>query len=123
MEVDEVEEMDREEEPDITPLMPVVIEELHHTEDRGIEMEEFVEAEPIHVEQLNHLEADNENISYGNPDDVTEYETAEVVFNVDETVEDKLTKQFISGEISFLEYSSTLDREGDFESSDLDMVK
>lgn len=79
-------------------IAPVIIEELESGQD--VNMEDFVEASALEIHEVEMAEEDIE---------VSEEEDSTLTLEE----EDKLTKQFLNGELTFSEYSSRMDPEID----------
>ncbi|XP_063983075.1 general transcription factor 3C polypeptide 3 isoform X2 [Diachasmimorpha longicaudata] len=91
-------------------IAPVIIEELE--EDQVMDMDEFVEASALEIHEVENME----DVSIAAMEmDHTEIELelsegeeeVESILTLEE--EDKLTKQFLNGELTFSEYSSRMD--------------
>ncbi|XP_024936016.1 general transcription factor 3C polypeptide 3 isoform X2 [Cephus cinctus] len=96
-----------------TSLAPVIIEELdeHAITSMNVDMGEFIEAEALKVHEV------NEEIALSNTNSET-YHSGSAGENMSDTEEqdslaaaeeDKLTKQFLNGELTFSEYSLKMD--------------
>lgn len=95
-----------------TSLAPVIIEELDENAitSMDVDMAEFVEAEALEVREIK--ENDPSNEKYNNETDESQEDSA--LETVDEQIEpddeDRLTKQFLDGELTFSEYSLRMDQ-------------
>ncbi|XP_046751387.1 general transcription factor 3C polypeptide 3 [Diprion similis] len=111
-----------------TSLAPVIIEELDQNAITwmDVDMTEFVEAEALEIqeigddnnvinpEQKNETVTSKENLNPESTDDPEESDR----FHVDE--EDRLTKQFLNGELTFSEYSLRMDEGIETETPDIE---
>lgn len=108
-------------------LAPVIIEELDESAitSMDVDMTEFVEAKALKFQDIqdNDLSSEEcskdsqENSTLAAADDPEESDR----LPVDE--EDRLTKQFLNGELTFSEYSSRMDRGIDSEPTELESVR
>ncbi|XP_025602631.2 general transcription factor 3C polypeptide 3 isoform X5 [Athalia rosae] len=108
-------------------LAPVIIEELDETAitSMNVDMAEFVEAEALEVQEIRENDAQKSLGQYGVEENV-KVETADDPeepdsLPVDE--EDRLTNQFLNGELTFSEYSLRMDRGIDSEASELESAR
>ncbi|XP_066582788.1 uncharacterized protein [Prorops nasuta] len=97
-------------------IAPVIIEEIDGNE-TDVDFNEFVEAEALKMTDIsNYLHYDPSTSSTLN--DIEEQECLRWQIE-----EDKLTKQFLNGEIEFCEYSLRMDKDTDLEVTDSEFMR
>lgn len=109
-----------------TNVMPIIIEELDESAINSMDMDmtEFVEAKALEVQDVSETIIPSYTYSeQGSPvnDIIMEIDDRSVLLTVEE--EDRLTKQFLNGELTFSEYSSKMDENPELEISDTDVSK
>lgn len=105
-----------------TSVAPVIIEELDESAISSMDMDinEFVEAKALQIKEVGDVIPNYSTFSplYNSNKDVIDVEDQETALTVDE--EDRLTKQFLNGELTFSEYSSRMDQDIDQETIEND---
>ncbi|KAK2580192.1 hypothetical protein KPH14_012456 [Odynerus spinipes] len=106
--------------------IPIIIEELDESAINSMDMDmtEFIEANALEVQDMSEAILPSYTCSQpsspGN-DIVMDIDDRNVLLTPEE--EDRLTKQFLNGELTFSEYSSRMDEAPDLEVSDMDVSK
>lgn len=103
-------------------VAPVIIEELDESAISSMDMDinEFVEAKALQIKEVTDV-ISNSTFSpsmCNSNKDVADAEDQDTSLTVDE--EDRLTKQFLNGELTFSEYSSRMDQDTDLEAIEND---
>ncbi|XP_025995766.2 general transcription factor 3C polypeptide 3 isoform X1 [Solenopsis invicta] len=105
-----------------TSVAPVIIEELDESAISSMDMDinEFVEAKALQIKEVGDVIPNYSTFSplYNSNKDVIDVEDQETALTADE--EDRLTKQFLNGELTFSEYSSRMDQDIDQETIEND---
>ncbi|XP_043684851.1 general transcription factor 3C polypeptide 3 [Vespula pensylvanica] len=109
-----------------TNVMPIIIEELDESAINSMDMDmtEFIEAKALEVQDVSETIIPSYTYSrQSSPvnDIVMEIDDQNVLLTAEE--EDRLTKQFLNGELTFSEYSSKMDENPELEISDTDISK
>ncbi|XP_024880355.1 general transcription factor 3C polypeptide 3-like [Temnothorax curvispinosus] len=102
-------------------VAPVIIEELDESAISSMDMDinEFVEAEVLQIKEVTDVvpnRAFSPSCNYNK--DIVDAEDQDTSLTADE--EDRLTKQFLNGELTFSEYSSRMDQDIDLETIESD---
>lgn len=100
-----------------TVMVPVIIEELDESaiSTMDVDMSEFVEAKALQIQEVENIVLPNYTLSpscSSNKDipmDVDQDQ--DMLLTADE--EERLTQQFLNGELTFCEYSSKMDQDAD----------
>ncbi|EZA58406.1 hypothetical protein DMN91_006341 [Ooceraea biroi] len=99
-------------------VAPVMIEELDESAAcaMNVDMNEFVETTALRIQEVTDIcpLSPSRNLTK----DTFDTEDQDTSLTADE--EDRLTKQFLNGELTFSEYSSKMDRDVDLETTDMD---
>lgn len=103
-------------------VAPVIIEELDESVISSMDMDinEFVEAKALQIKEVTDV-ISNSTFSpsvYNCNKDIIDVEDQDTSLTIDE--EDRLTKQFLNGELTFSEYSSRMDQDIDPETIEND---
>lgn len=106
--------------------MPIIIEELDESaiNSMDVDMTEFIEAKALEVHDMPEVILPSYPYSQqGSPsnDIIMDLDEQNVLLTAEE--EDRLTKQFLNGELTFSEYSSKMDEAPDLEVEDTDISK
>lgn len=102
-------------------VAPVIIEELDESAINSMDMDinEFVEAKALQIREVTDIIPNCAFSSlYNSNKDVMDVEDQDTSLTADE--EDRLTKQFLNGELTFSEYSSRMDQDIDLETVESD---
>lgn len=106
-------------------VAPVIIEELDESTitSMKVDMSEFVEAKALQIRKVENIIISNCTIPVMCNPNKTSLESEEqgMSFTVDE--EDRLTEQFLNGELTFCEYSSKMDQDVDTEIMENDILR
>lgn len=97
-------------------VAPVIIEELDESAINSMDMDinEFVEAKALQIREVTDIIPNCAFSSLCNSNkDIMDVEDQDTSLTADE--EDRLTKQFLNGELTFSEYSSRMDQDIDLE--------
>jgi len=99
-------------------VAPVTIEELDESTaySLNVNMNEFVETTALRVQEM--MDICPPSPSRNSNKETLDTEDQDTTLTADE--EDRLTKQFLNGELTFSEYSSKMDRDVDLEAMDVD---
>lgn len=106
---------------DDSTVAPVIIEELDEGAINSMDMDinEFIEAKALQIEEVKDIIPNYTPSSSGNSNkDIMDTEDQDMLLTADE--EDRLTKQFLNGELTFSEYSSRMDQDIDVEAIEND---
>lgn len=101
-------------------VAPVIIEELDESAINLMDMDinEFVEAKALQIEEVKNVPNYTPSPSCSSNKDIMDTEDQDMLLTADE--EDRLTKQFLNGELTFSEYSSRMDQDIDVETVEND---
>jgi len=105
---------------DNSTVAPVIIEELDENTIGSMDLNEFVEAQALQIQEMNEVPNYTASSSCRSNKDV-DTEDHETSLTPDE--EDQLTKQFLNGELTFSEYSSKMDQDIDMETLENDNIR
>lgn len=89
-------------------VAPVIIEELDDDAVKSMDMNEFVEAKALKLE-------DDTIIHASSHKDIILSQDQDTAASLTADEEDQLTKQFLNGELTFSEYSSRMDDDRDLD--------
>lgn len=106
---------------DNNTVAPVIIEELDENaiNSMDVDINEFVEAKALQIQEVKDVNPNyTPSPSYSSNKDVMDTEDQDMSLTADE--EDRLTKQFLNGELTFSEYSSRMDQDIDVETVETD---
>lgn len=106
---------------DNSTVAPVIIEELDESAINSMDMDinEFVEARALHIQEVKDVIPNyTPSPSCSSNKDIMDTEDQDMLLTADE--EDRLTKQFLNGELTFSEYSSRMDQDIDVETAEND---
>lgn len=106
---------------DDSTVAPVIIEELDESAINSMDMDinEFVEAKALQIEEVKDVIPNYiPSPSCSSNKDIMDTEDQDMLLTADE--EDRLTKQFLNGELTFSEYSSRMDQDIDVEITEND---
>ncbi|EFN89464.1 General transcription factor 3C polypeptide 3 [Harpegnathos saltator] len=125
---DKFEQLTNENQLIISPnsnVAPVIIEELDENAISSIDMSEFVEAKALQIQEVENVMIPSYTLSTScnlNKDVTIDMDQdQEILLIADE--EDRLTKQFLNGELTFCEYSSKMDQDIDLEMVENDVPR
>lgn len=106
---------------DNSTVAPVIIEELDENaiNSMAMDMNEFVEAKALQIQEVKDVISNyTPSPSCSSNKDIMDTEEQDMSLTADE--EDRLTKQFLNGELTFSEYSSRMDQDIDVETVEND---
>ncbi|XP_072764966.1 general transcription factor 3C polypeptide 3 [Anoplolepis gracilipes] len=106
---------------DNNTVAPVIIEELDENaiNSMDVDINEFVEAKALQIQEVKDVNPNyTPSPSCSSNKDVMDTEDQDMSLTADE--EDRLTKQFLNGELTFSEYSSRMDQDIDVETVETD---
>ncbi|CAL1681922.1 unnamed protein product [Lasius platythorax] len=106
---------------DNSTVAPVIIEELDESAINSMDMDinEFVEARALQIQEVKDVIPNyTSSPSCSSNKDIMDTEDQDMLLTADE--EDRLTKQFLNGELTFSEYSSRMDQDIDVETAEND---
>ncbi|XP_029169644.1 general transcription factor 3C polypeptide 3-like [Nylanderia fulva] len=100
---------------DNSTVAPVIIEELDENaiNSMDVDINEFVEAKALRIQEVKDVISNYTPPSCSSNKDIIDTEDQDMLLTADE--EDRLTKQFLNGELTFSEYSSRMDKDIDVE--------
>lgn len=108
---------------DNSTMAPVIIEELDENaiSSMNVDMSEFVDAKALPIQEVESVMISSYTLSQlsSNKDPTIDIDqNQDILHTADE--EDRLTKQFLNGELTFCEYSSKMDQNINLEMSESD---